>query len=221
MSLSIGEIRARDRPRERLDRLGPSALTDAELVALVLRNGSRGAGAFELAHDLLAEQNLAGLSQLEPLELSRRTGIGVAKACSLAAAFELGRRAQQLEPGPSLQIRDPADVAALAQRELGSSRREQTVVIVLDKRLRVLAVERLTVGTQSRCVLDAVDVMQTVLRRGGVAFAIAHNHPSGDPTPSVEDRTTTKETMAAARSVGLRFLGHVVVANGRWTEVEI
>jgi len=217
----IADIEVRDRPRERLDRLGPSLLTNAELVALVIRSGTGGESALHVAQELLAERGLTGIATADVGALRRLRGMGTAKACALAAAFELGKRAQSEEGTERARVRGAADLAVIAAREIGDPKREEVVVVVMDRRLRILRVERLTVGTDARCLVDPRDVLRAVLAAGGSAFALVHNHPAGDTAPSAEDVTVTRELQAAARTVGLRFLEHVIVCGAKWSRVPI
>lgn len=203
------------RPRERLWRCGADALSDAELLALVIRVGHRGQNALEAAHVLLAEWGgLPGLRGAEPEELARRTGIGPAKAAGLVAALALGRRTGRSRVAH--RLRQAADLVALVDPELRGARRERVVVVILDSGHRVRKVVRITEGGADRSPLHVREILNLVLRNDGRAFAVAHNHPSGDPEPSAADVEGTRALAAAASVVGLRFVDHVVVADGGW-----
>lgn len=213
----MAEIPPRDRPRERLERLGTEALTDAELVALVLRSGGPGVSALSLAESLLAEPS--GLSRLAVSRLEDLSGarsMGRAKASSLVAAFELGRRAASAAAPPPVLVRDAGDIAALARRELTDGAREATLVLVLNSANRLIKLQRLTVGTDTRCLVEPRDVLRAVVSSGGAAFALAHNHPSGDPKPSAEDVACTERLRKASKQLGIRFVDHVIVAHSGW-----
>ncbi len=220
MGCRIAEVPQRDRPRERLERLGTGALTDAELVALVLRSGGPGVSALGLADDLLAATG--GLSGLEKATLDAFVGVhamGSAKASALVAAFELGRRAVLGPTEEPIAIRGAGDIAAVARRELTDGSREAVLVLVLNSANRLIKSQRLTVGTNTRCLLEPRDVLRAVVSSGGVAFAVVHNHPSGDPTPSPEDIACTKLIRTAADAVGVRFLDHVIVGSTGYRSV--
>jgi DNA repair protein RadC len=216
LAVSITDLPPEQRPRERLHRLGPEALSDSELLALLLRNGRAGESALDVAAGLLSEYGgLHRLAQARPEELARRTGVGAAKAAALVAAFHLCRRLS--EPADAAPVlRGPADVAAAVQRVLAGARRERTVVLVCDAqdrlRQRVIVAE----GSADRSPIPVREILNAVIRHDGRAFAVAHSHPSGDPTPSLADRRATADLVDAARTVGLRFLDHVVVAGNRW-----
>ena len=217
----MARIPAKDRPRERLDRLGLAVLTDAELLALVLRSGGPGVNALQLAESLLAEAG--GVDGLARFSLERVAGthaVGRAKASGLVAAFELGRRAAACsEPGP-IVMRDAGDIAAAVKRELTDGERETTLVLILNAANRLIKVQRLTVGTDTSCLVEPRDVLRAVLSSGGAAFALAHNHPSGNPRPSAEDVACTRGVRLAADSVGVRFIDHVIVAQHGWCRVD-
>lgn len=201
--------------------LGVEALSERELLALVLRHGRRGESALDLAGSLLAELgSLWALAGARPEELARQPGVGVAKATALIAAFQLGKRAQS-PPSEPLTLRRAADIAAVGFRELGGLRRERVIVLIADAANRLRYAERVSEGSIDRAVVPVREILNAVLRHDGRAFAIVHNHPSGDPMPSDRDRSATRALSRAASTVGLRFLAHVVVAGDRWEEADV
>jgi DNA repair protein RadC len=214
----MADLPQHERPRERLLRHGPDALTDRELLALVMRHGRPGESALDLATSLLVEYgDLAALARARPEELAIRAGIGTAKAAALAAAFQLGSRAREESSRPVL--RSAADVADAVQPGLAWLRRERVMVLVCDAGNRLRHAVVLTEGAADRALIPVREVLNATLRHDGRAFAVAHNHPSGDPTPSEADVRATAELCAAAKTVGLRFLDHVVVAGEEWRSV--
>lgn len=211
MAVPMSAVPANDRPRERLVARGSGALSEQELLALLLRSGTRGVSATDLAASLLAEYGgLCGLAAARPEELATRAGVGLAKASSLVAAFELGRRAGH--PDEATVIRTAADVARVARRELDGQRRERVVVLVCDSANRLRHTVIVSEGSIDRSLVPVREVLNAVLRHDGRAFAIAHNHPSGVSEPSVADVRATENLADAADTIGVRFLGHVLVA---------
>lgn len=209
-----------ERPRERLLQRGVDALSERELLALVLRNGSTGVSALDLAGELLAEYgSLAALASARPEELAARKGIGPAKAAALVAAFQLCRRADGGLDAERPLLRSAADVARVAQRELVDARRERLLVLVCDAANRLRRTVLVSEGSIDRALVPTREILNAVLRLDGRTFAIAHNHPSGDPEPSDADRRATAEVAAGAKAAGLRFLGQIVVAAGEWRVV--
>jgi DNA repair protein RadC len=216
MPVPMGALPPHERPRERLAALGPDALSDRELIALVLRNGTRGESALDVASGLIAEfGSLAALGAALPEELERRVGVGTAKAAAMVAAFHLGRRASR-SVSAGLVLRSPEDVVSAARPLLTDRRRERFVVLVCDAANRLRQTIVVSEGSMDRSLVPIREILNAVLRHDGKAFAVAHNHPSGDPTPSETDLRATVDLAAGASAVGLRFLGHVVVAADRW-----
>ena len=211
-------ILAGDQPRERLLRLGPGALSDAEVVALVAGVGVQGRNEIAVGQELIVEcGGLRGLAAAFPEELTRSSGIGTAEAARLLAAFELAGRATG---APINRVVDSAAaIAELVAPVLARERREKVVVVVADAANRVLRVVPVATGGLDSSRLPVREVLHSVLRYDGRAFALAHNHPSGDPTPSVQDGEATTAMGWAADAVGLRFLDHVVVAGSSWRAV--
>lgn len=219
MSVVMADVPPHDRPRERLLARGAEALADRELIALVLRNGAPDTSALDLAGELLADfGSLERLAQARPEELAAKRGIGIAKAAALVAAFHLARRADAGGTGP-VTLRTAEDVAQVAGRELHGARRERVIVLVADTANRLQRTVVVSEGAIDRSLVPVREILNAVLRHDGRAFAIAHNHPSGDATPSDADRRATADVAAAARAAGLRFLGHVVVTDAGWCSI--
>ncbi|MEN3304910.1 MAG: repair protein RadC [Micromonosporaceae bacterium] len=217
--MRIVDLPTSERPRERLSLLGPNALADRELLAVMLGTGGRrGCGAHDLAEQLLARfGSLAGLARAHPSDLAGTTGVGTAKAAALAAAFELARRADR--PAQPRRLGSTADIVPVVMPLLGGRTRERLVVVVCDNAHRVLACEVVSEGSAERALVPVREVIVAVLRRDGKAFALAHNHPEGDPTPTSADVEASERIEEAAEAVGLRFLDHVVVTDDAWCGV--
>jgi DNA repair protein RadC len=207
-----------DSPRDRLDRLGVDALGAEELIALVLQKGLRGQDGLETARRLARDLgSISRLERAEPGELTGVSGINFDQAAALVACFRLARLAANESPPPSM--RSAADIAAVAMREIGVARRERAVVLVCDAANQLLRVVRVSEGSVDRTLVPVREILNAVLRHDGRAFAVAHNHPSGDPTPGKDDFRATDELQAASRVVGLRFLDHVIVAQQTWRSI--
>lgn len=207
-------------PRERLERLGPSALSNSELLAVLLGTGRAGMDVTTLAAELL--QNLGGLEALidtSAFELRTRPGIGAAKAARLMAAIELGARAQC--DGPRLG--DPLCHSRQVYERFGKrwthSRVERFFVIAVDSKNRARAVREVARGGRVRCQVDPAEVFRTLLREAASGAIFVHNHPSGDPEPSPEDIALTERLEAAADLLGIRVLDHLVIGRGRYVSL--
>lgn len=204
---------AGDRPRERLEALGPEALSDAELMALLLGTGRPGRDALGLASDLLGRHGgLLGLARAGPGEAWALPGLGPAKRAALRASFELGRRlaAGRLAAGDA--IRGPEDVHRHFHPRLRHASREQFLVVLLDGRHRIIRHETVSQGTLTASLVHPREVFRPALRAAAAALILVHNHPSGDPAPSPEDRQVTARLVRAGEILGVRVLDHVIVA---------
>lgn len=201
-----------DRPRERLDSLGPEALSDAELVALLLRTGSCGRDALSVASGLLRRHGgLEGLARAGVREL-RVSGIGPAKGATVGACLEIGRRLATLRLPAGAAIRGPEDVYRHFHPRLRFAVCERFAVLLLDGRHRLMSESVISQGTLTASLVHPREVFRPALREAAAALILVHNHPSGDPTPSAEDRQVTARLARAGEILGVRVLDHVVVA---------
>ena len=214
---AMAAIPERQRPRERLVEHGAEPLADAELVAVLLGTGVRGTSALALAHELIAAYGGShGLARALPAELARWPGVGMVKAARLVAAFGLAQRLSA--PPVGAVVADCAAVVELVRPWLSHARRERVVLVVCDTALRVRRAFVLTEGSATECLLPVRELLTSVLLHDGSSFAVAHNHPSGDVTPSDADVAVTASLAGAAAAVGLDFLTHVVVGADSWSE---
>jgi DNA repair protein RadC len=202
-----------DGPRERLRSRGADALSDAELIALLLRTGARGRDAMDVARALLARAG--GLDRLESApacELVAVPGVGAAKAASLISAFELGRRCASSHLPEGAALRSPQDVFRHFGARLRRLSHERFVVVLLDGRHRVIGEEMVSQGTLTASLVHPREVFRPALRASAAAVILVHNHPSGDPAPSAEDRVVTERLARAGEILGIRVLDHLVIA---------
>jgi len=216
----IRELPADERPRERLLERGARTLGDAELVAVLLRTGRRGASALDLARELLAAVGgLAGLAASPPGSLPRR-GLGAVKSATLLAAVELGRRLARAEIAEREPLGQPAAVARYLALRFAPREQELLGALFLDIRNRLLAERELYRGTLSRAAVEPRRVLQEGLLLGAAGCIVFHNHPSGDPSPSAEDLAFTRRLAQAGEIVGIRLVDHLIVGGpGRWVSL--
>jgi len=218
MVLPVSTIPEADRPRERLWSLGPSALTTAELLAIVLGTGGRGQDVLELARQLLdvSDGSLRRLAQRPSAELLQSPGIGLTKAARLVAAFELGSRAAR-EQRPRVQrIRDPEDVLRLFGPRLRDLQVEEFHLLALDSQSQVLREVLITRGLLNSSLVHPREVFRAAIAEAAAGIIVVHNHPSGDPTPSAEDRAATKQLCSAGRLLDVPVYDHVIIAGDRF-----
>jgi DNA repair protein RadC len=213
-TLRIQDIPFEDRPRERLARLGPSALSNEELLALLLGTGARGESALDRSRRILAAHGgLAGLAALSGAELRRERGIKEARGAAIEAALEIARRlATETLAGRDL-FNEPRLVKESLRQSQGDGTQERTGALFLNARNRLLRHDpEIYRGTLDRAVVEPRELLKRALLANAAGLIVYHNHPSGDPTPSREDREFTRRLASAAESVGLRLLDHIVVA---------
>ncbi|MBN9387981.1 MAG: DNA repair protein RadC [Chloroflexi bacterium] len=217
---SLREMPADDRPREKLVKFGPGALTDSELLAILLRVGVTGENVISLSQRLLREHGgLTGLSRVPLAELCELRGVGEAKAAQLKAALEIGRRLLLSEPDQRLQVRSPGDLANPLILEMAGLEQENLKVITLDNKNRVLKMQTAYVGTINSSQVRVAEIFREAIRQNAVGIIVAHNHPSGDPTPSNEDVTVTTELIEAGKLLGIDLLDHLVIGHGRFVSL--
>jgi DNA repair protein RadC len=218
----VGRRRIQDlppevRPRERFLSHGAASLSTVELLALLLRTGSRTHSALELATDLLSRHgSLDGLAGATPQELCATRGVGPVKAVHLLAAFELGRRLTMLPPRRRAAIRGPADAAALVMDALRFCDTERFLVVLLNTRHQVIGLVEVTHGGLASSPVHPRELFKAAVRASAAAILLVHNHPSGDPTPSRADVALTARLCQAGRVMGIPILDHIVVGDGRY-----
>ncbi len=218
---TIQAMSTSERPRERLEQLGAGTLSDVELLAILLRSGYRGVNVIQVAQDTLARfGRLAGLARTPFATLADQKGIGKAKACELAAAFELGRRAMNAELREMEQVRSPDDAVRLLC-DMGTLEQEEMRVIILNQKNKVLSHPRVYEGSLHTTVVRVAELFRDAVRLNAAAIIVAHNHPSGDPSPSPEDAALTREIVKAGNLLDIDVLDHVVIgASGRYVSLK-
>jgi DNA repair protein RadC len=205
----IKEIKHNERPREKARSKGITSLTDSELMALLLRTGSSKDSAIEVAQRLTAQHTLSKLSRMTIHDYLRMTGIGMAKATSLVAAFELGRRIKHdIRP----QITTPNDVYSIVYPMIAESDQEQFVGVFLDTQHQLIEVMVLFKGTLNASVVHPREILKPAIGVSAASIIVAHNHPSGDVTPSPADIEMTKQLHEAAKVMHIPLLDHVIVS---------
>lgn len=220
-SYRITDLASEDRPRERLAKLGAGSLSNAELVAILLRAGIQGMNAVQLAQNILiGSGGLTGLQRRSYESLKRERGLGPAKAAQLKAAVELGRRLAVATPEERPTVQSPEDAANLLLYEMGSLEREHLRVLVLDTRNRLMRTVEVYRGSLNSSWIRVAEVFRDPVRMNAAAVIVAHNHPSGDPTPSPEDVSVTKALVQAGQLLDIEVLDHLVIGQGRFVSMK-
>lgn len=219
--LTIHDFPHGERPRERLQYYGAAALSNAELLAILLRVGSPGENVVALSTRLLKEfGGLAGLAKASFTELAGMKGIGTAKTAQLKAALELGRRLLLTTPDARPQITSPTDAANLLMLEMSSLEQEHLRTILLDTKNRVLSSPTVYVGNVNSSIIRVSEIFREAVRENATALIVAHNHPSGDPTPSPEDVHVTRSMVEAGSLLGIEVLDHLVIGHQRFVSLK-
>lgn len=213
---AVREIPPEERPRERLKRLGAEALRDAELLAVLFRTGTRQKGAVALADDVLKHyRGLRALARASVEELMQLPGLGEVKAIEIKAALELGKRlAMYVEPKRQ-RIRCAEDVVNYVMPYYKHSEVEHFVVLLLNTKNEILKKVEVSAGGLDATLALPRDVFRQAVREGAAGVIVCHNHPSGDPEPSADDIALTRRLQEGATLLGLRFLDHIVLGDGR------
>lgn len=219
--LMLREMAPDERPREKLKLRGPSALSDGDLLAIILNTGLVGETVTDVSQRLLAEHGgLRGLFQMDVAELARLRGLGDAKAVRLKAALELGRRLAALSPDQRPQVGSPEDIANLLGIEMAALEQEQLRVVLLDTKHRIIGTRTVYQGSVNQAQVRVAEVFRDAIRQNATAIVAVHNHPSGDPTPSAADVALTVEIVAAGRLLDIELLDHLIIGQGRWVSLK-
>ncbi len=221
--MHIKEMPLSERPQEKLLYGGASGLSNSELLALIIRTGTGDKSAVRLADEVIsyASNNIGSLGAAEVRELTEIDGIGEAKACSIVAAMELSRRVKSEKQSARMtKVRDSLDVAEILMEELMYEKRELFVALILNAKLQVESRYTVSIGNVDSAPVHPREVFAPAIRRGASAVVVAHNHPSGDPTPSPQDIEVTKRLLDASEIIGIRLLDHLIIGNGVFTSLK-
>jgi DNA repair protein RadC len=220
-SLAMKDLPPEERPRERLSKHGPEALSTPELLAILLRSGTIRESALDVAEGIVGHVGgLRGLVDVTVEQLSQIRGVGVVKAIEIRAAVELGKRISAFTQEARPVIRCPADVSQLVMSELRHEAREQFRILLLDTRNQVMRVSTVSIGSLTESIVHPREVFREAIRHSCAAIIAVHNHPSGDPSPSPEDIQVTQRLAEAGRLIGIEVLDHVIVGDGRFVSLK-
>ncbi|MCZ8513346.1 DNA repair protein RadC [Paenibacillus filicis] len=214
LNTTLRDVPNDERPRERMMQYGAGALSNAELLAVLLRTGTYRESAVALAQRLL--RSSGGLRSLTDMSLEQLTeikGIGEAKALQVQAGIELGRRMARSVLSDTVTIRSPQDVAALLTEELRYLQKEHFVCLFLNTKNHVIGQETLSMGSLNASIVHPREVFRAAIKRSSASIICAHNHPSGDPTPSSEDIEITRRLVEAGGIIGIEVLDHIVIGD--------
>ncbi len=217
----ITDLHESERPRERLASLGAQVLSNAELLAILLRVGVEGENAVQVGQRLLqCFKGLDGLHRAPFEELVHQRGVGEAKAAQIKAAIELGRRLHQLSPADRPTINSPETAAEALKYEMAGLEQEHLLVLLLDTKNHLLDKVDVYHGSVNMSQVRVGEIFKAAVRRNASAVIIVHNHPSGDPTPSPEDVAVTRAIYQAGKLIDIDVLDHVIIGQGAWVSLK-
>jgi DNA repair protein RadC len=218
---TVHDMPSAERPRERLQIYGPQALSNAELLAIILRTGTMRDNVLELAGKLLVRYGgLGGLVSSDFGELCQMHGLGLAKTAQLKAALEIGKRLSREELDQRYQIKSPRDAANLVMVEMTHLDHEQMRILVLDTKNQVVENSNRYRGTVNSSVLRVAEIFRPAIARNCPAVIVCHNHPSGDPTPSPEDIAVTEQLVEAGKLLDIELVDHLIIGNHRYISLK-
>jgi DNA repair protein RadC len=219
--ITIKELPEELRPRERMLALGATALTTAELLALILGTGSPTETAVQLGERLVSSySSLRELQDAEVEEISKFKGIGAAKACKVKAALELGKRLTGETISVRKTVRNSEQVANIFMEQMRYLHKEEFRVVYVNVKKQIIAVETVSIGSLDCSIVHPREVFKYAVKKSASAVILLHNHPSGDPTPSKEDIQVTRRLVEAGKLLGIRLLDHIVIGDGRYLSMQ-
>ncbi|NLM98193.1 MAG: DNA repair protein RadC [Halanaerobiaceae bacterium] len=218
---TIKEMPADERPREKLIKFGAESLTDAELLAIIIRAGNKKRTAVELSQDIINHYGgIKALNYLDVEEMKKVKGIGDAKAVQVKAAVELGRRLASLNHEKKNIVKSPGDVAQLLMPGFRYLTQEVFKIILLDIKNQLIAMPVISKGGLSSSIVHPREVFKEAIKHSSAAIILAHNHPSGIPEPSRDDLKITKKLVDAGEIIGIEVLDHIIIGDGIYVSLK-
>ncbi|MBU1975561.1 MAG: DNA repair protein RadC [Nanoarchaeota archaeon] len=200
-------------PREKMAQQGVDALTTSELIAILIKTGTKQGNVLKISQELASKYSLRDLSRLGLQELRQFRGIGIVKASQILSAIELGRRTVYEPERPNPKISNPEDVAFLFQHRIGNKRQEHFVALLLDSRQRIIKSKTLFIGTLNGSLIHPREIFYSAIKECADSIILVHNHPSGCSKPSKEDIRITQQLDKGAKLLGISLLDHIIIGN--------
>ncbi|KPU42249.1 hypothetical protein OXPF_40330 [Oxobacter pfennigii] len=220
-AFTIKDMPNQERPRERMAKYGPEALSNTELLAIILRSGTKNDSAMNLASKILKnEHGLKFLYDSSFEELQSIKGIGIAKASQIKASLELGRRFKSFKDMDPIYIKTPEDAADLVMEDMRYLKKEFLKIILLNTKNMVINVKSISIGSLNSSIVHPREIFVEAIKASSASVIICHNHPSGDPSPSQEDINITRRVFEAGKIIGIELVDHIIIGDGKYISLK-
>ncbi len=212
----IKDLPMEERPREKMISYGASFLSNAELLAILIGTGTKNRSSIELANQVLSIESdgIRHLTDCTPEEICKIPGMGIAKACQIISAIELGKRIATNPRAKKISINNPDSIASLFMEEMRYYKKEFFKVLLLNSKGEIISIEKTSIGDLNSTIVHPREIFCTPIRRSAAAVIFVHNHPSGNPIPSQEDIDVTNRLVEAGKILGIKVLDHIVIGDG-------
>ena len=227
MTIKIKQLPECERPYEKLELYGASKLSNAELIAVIIKSGRKDATSVEIANEILKlnknidSQDLNFLREISIEELMQIKGIGKVKAIQIKAICELSKRMNKPSNYKKIQIREPIDIARILMNDLRFEKKEIAQVIILDNKNYILKIKKIAIGSSNFVSLSMKDILSDAIKSNAPKIILVHNHPSGISTPSKKDLELTQKVEEAANLLGIQLLDHIVIGNMEYSSIKM
>ena len=219
---TIKDLPLNERPREKLLKYGPSSLSNAELIAVIIRTGHMNDNAIDLANRILSldSSGISYLAEITAHELMNKiNGVGQCKAAQIVAAIELGKRISSRSGDTKLKVVSPNVIAELFMEEMRYLKKEHFKVVLLNTKNQIISIEEISVGSLNASIVHPREVFNAAIRKSANSIILVHNHPSGDPTPSKEDIEVTSRLVEAGEIIGIKVLDHIIIGDNKYVSL--
>lgn len=220
-NITITSLPANERPREKLKNHGVKALSNAELLAILLRTGTKNESALSLSYKILSQNDgIRSLANAGVTDLNKISGIGLAKASQLIAAVELGKRIAQYSYNEDIYVKRPQDAADMLMEEMRYYKKEHIKIIMLNVKCKVIGVEEISIGSLNSSLAHPREIFIPAVKNSSANIILIHNHPSGDPTPSKDDIEITRRVYEAGKILGIELYDHIIIGDGVFISIK-
>lgn len=214
--MKLKSLPLEERPREKLIKHGPKLLTNSELLAIILGTGNKNENVLTLSAKILNSYNLKSLSTANVSKLAKESGIGEAKSCQIAACFELGRRLSSFKEDKKIIIKNAKDIINIFSSEMSPLKQENLKAVYLDSRNKIIKEQTIFIGSLNESIINQREIFKIALEENASSIILIHNHPSGDPNPSMADIEATQEIIKAAEMLKIPLIDHIILGDKKY-----